>query len=77
METKWIVDLISHPCSDQSEEVFQQTGVVLSVQVRQGALLSDWCIWVLNKQTQTRNVFLTPCVRVPSPGLRGKSVPAQ
>lgn len=55
--------LISHPCSDQGEQVFQQAGVVLSVQVRQGALLSDWCIWVLHN-THPINVFLTVCITV-------------
>lgn len=66
METKFIGYLISHPCSDQVEQVFQQTGIVLSVQVRQGALLSDWCIWVLHKHTHTHtiNVFSTACITV-------------
>lgn len=57
METKLIGYLINHPCSDQGEQVFQQAGVVLPIQVRQGALLPDWCIWVLHKQTHTVNVF--------------------
>lgn len=50
METKVIGYLLSHPCSNQIEQVFQQAGVVLSIQVRQGTLLSDWGIWVLHKR---------------------------
>lgn len=39
--------LLSHSCSDQHEQILQQPSVVLSVQVRQRALLSQGSIWVL------------------------------
>lgn len=45
--------LVGHPGSDQREQVLEQTGVILSVQVRQGALLSDGSVWVLNTNTHT------------------------
>lgn len=43
--------LLGHPRSNQCEQVLQQPGVVLSVQVSQGALLPEGGIWVLNTQT--------------------------
>lgn len=42
--------LLSHSCSDQHEQILQQPSVVLSVQVRQRALLSQGSIWVLYVQ---------------------------
>lgn len=49
--------LVGHPSSDQREQVLEQTGIILSVQVRQGALLSDGSVWVLNTNTRTQSTY--------------------
>lgn len=49
-EIKLASYLIGHSCTNQIEQVFQQAGIVFPIQIRQGALLSDWSVWVLHKQ---------------------------
>lgn len=40
--------LVRHPGSDQGKQVLQQTGVILPVQVRQGAPLPEGSVGVLS-----------------------------
>lgn len=75
----WILSLylFSHPCSDQGEQVLQQSGIVLSVQVSQGALLPEGSIWVLTSHTHQTLWECTQTKKVTCGMVWFKAAPAQ